>query len=275
MKVTSRKGFTLIELLVVIAIIAVLLSILVPALSAAKAQAKAVLCATHLRNLSVGLRYYCDENKDRVMPLTHASGDYWFYKIAPYMGAQGYESDPEIYMNGVMKAMICPMAPTPTDPAGNCLGTATTAWREGYVADQESHAQGSYGMNLWMQPRGLFTDGPGAVYLQNYMDNFYYKFSMAPGGETPLYGDANWVGSWPDSHDITPADGLYDVEKGGGWSPDAWHTYGHMMGHWVIDRHNGAVNIVFTDGHVNRIELPDLWKLKWHKNYVPAGNVDF
>ncbi len=57
------KGFTLVELLVVIGIIALLISILLPALSKAKAAAKATKCTADVRSLLQALNLYANDYK--------------------------------------------------------------------------------------------------------------------------------------------------------------------------------------------------------------------
>lgn len=63
---TQRHGFTLIELLVTISIIAVLLAILLPSLRSARAEAKRIVCSTHLHEISGAIWNYWTEHNGRV-----------------------------------------------------------------------------------------------------------------------------------------------------------------------------------------------------------------
>lgn len=61
---TNRKGFTLIEVLVVVAIIALLISILLPAMNAAREQAKRAVCANNIRQMNMACMQYAQDNRD-------------------------------------------------------------------------------------------------------------------------------------------------------------------------------------------------------------------
>lgn len=95
----NKQGFTLIELLVVIAIIAILAALLLPALASAKEKGRQTCCINSVRQQTLAVLLYADENHDYLPPTA-------------YNDANGNEVDwPSLldpYLNYVAKIHLCP-----------------------------------------------------------------------------------------------------------------------------------------------------------------------
>ena len=63
---SSAFAFTLVELLVVIAVLGVLFALLLPVLASVKTKAKRLVCLNNVRQIGLGIRLYCDDERDFV-----------------------------------------------------------------------------------------------------------------------------------------------------------------------------------------------------------------
>jgi prepilin-type processing-associated H-X9-DG protein len=79
----------------------------------------------------------------------------------------------------------------------------------------------------------------------------------------PVFADALWHDSWPR---CTDAPLPVPIDFGGGnMGPFS------EMNHFCIDRHVGAVNVLFMDFSARKVGLKELWTLKWHRSFNTAG----
>jgi len=85
----KRTGFTLLELLVVIAVIALLLALTTAALRMSRERGKALLCRSNVRQLTLGLFIYADENgtfPQGFRPAFGDPGDHLGYALTDQVG---------------------------------------------------------------------------------------------------------------------------------------------------------------------------------------------
>lgn len=72
---TNRAAFTLIELLVVMAIIGILSALLLPAIASIRDLARVTSCTNNIRQLSMGILTYVQDNDGRLPTVPIGSGD--------------------------------------------------------------------------------------------------------------------------------------------------------------------------------------------------------
>jgi prepilin-type N-terminal cleavage/methylation domain-containing protein/prepilin-type processing-associated H-X9-DG protein len=270
----SSKAFTLIELLVVISIIALLLSILMPGLQKAKESAKTLICKTHLKQLGVGLVTYSIDydNKSLVTSWRKPDGNWdehlWFLTIAPYMGEDSYYDDPESAMEGGMAVLYCPASKGVDEsrvPASGhgAIGTSKNRWR---FHNPKFPGEGNYAINFWVGGMDLdMTEDYG------WIKSAQQTLSLRDGnsrGDAPAIADAVWMEAIPmdpsqsagtTKQSLPPYED--DPEYKGGDSDDLG------MRRYMIDRHNKAINMVYVDGHAEKVKLEDLWMQRWNKGF--------
>ena len=255
-----KKAFTLIELLVVIAIIALLLSILVPGLKASKEKAQAVVCQSNLKQWNLLVGFFLTDNKG-LFPdsdwnndgSSDPHGQWWIQPFKQYM----QEDNIKILL--CRKAQLHPAENYPGDDAGSKPNefhpqNRTQCWGSRDISPAPTANKwtwASYAPNAWMMDVGQ-----GSWGRDSYLDNFWSKRdNVTSPFNVPLFLDSRWVDVWPQETD-RPDNAEYGGTGGQGSMPQLCHM-----------RHSKMTNIVFMDGSSRRVDIKDLWGLKWHKKF--------
>ncbi len=224
----SSPAFTLIELLTVIAIIGILAAILIPVVSSVRDSARASRCIANLRDLTLALNLYLNENDNRIH-VHSASGDgsedlpHW----ASRLQNDGFLDDREI--------TVCP-------------SEHPYSWGDIMEASPGRQNFRVYGMNMIVSspPLGGSRDyedagsnvGPGFQLNANAVrdPSRYFTFvdSVMPGAYDPYN---------------TPGNGSqrYQIR---GWQPGGLDA--------IQTRHNNRANMAFLDGSVRAMGPGDL-----------------
>jgi prepilin-type N-terminal cleavage/methylation domain-containing protein/prepilin-type processing-associated H-X9-DG protein len=92
----SRLGVTLVEVLVAITIIGVLIALLLPAVQAAREAARKAQCASHLRQIGLGLHNYSTQNRQHLpafetIPSRTGNVLPWRWTLLPYLEQRNLE----------------------------------------------------------------------------------------------------------------------------------------------------------------------------------------
>ena len=243
----SMRGFTLVELLVVIGIIAILISILMPSLQKARKSALAVQCMSNLRQWGVYYAIYTNEHKGRLEPMD------WSHSIDPSYWPKSMHR----YFSGSPKILLCPVASDVKDPSEPVFyrGNTYHAW-QGLFSWPEAYIS-SYGRNGWASSSNDF----GWWHGLKVEDTAWQKLTAKGAADAPLIVEAAWFHLTPLPSDIPPP-----VEHMVDFLPSP-----SQMAYMVLNRHSGAINVLFLDSSVRRVPLKELWTLKWHRSWDTNG----
>lgn len=250
----KKSGFTLIELLVVIAIIALLLSIIVPALRLAKEKAQNIACRTNVRSLGIALRLYTEQSEGRLF--SYLSGLY-LNQLADQIG-------------DINKVRYCSTTLIDETVTATTWGSSRRAWTWANGVSEPEH--GSYGLNGWLYSYPDPADFGWIESVPN-LDKFAYPSTyQAPGSATvPVFFDSLWVDAWPKDTDTVPASLNLDQEADSPRDSGTDSPVNNHMRRLMLRRHWGNANVSFLDGHVENVNLEDMWSLKWHREFIPLG----
>jgi prepilin-type N-terminal cleavage/methylation domain-containing protein/prepilin-type processing-associated H-X9-DG protein len=219
-------GFTLIELLVVIAIIAVLAALLLPTLARAKAKAQRTCCMSNLRQISLHMQLYTDDNRE-FFPAHRNAGvnssdsltsltNWWGTTIIGYARNQS-----SLYHCPVLKNLM----PIPFSP---------NTWSWSFDCHNVGYGYNGYFLGRHPYDAGSITVG-GVVFS---FGKQFKRTAVVRPSDCLIIGDKNPT---------------YD----GWWSSSLWWESSCMLGTATdnrregIDpyRHLGTGVVVFVDGH--------------------------
>lgn len=244
----SRKkaSFTLIEMLIVIAIIAILMALVLPAASGARRRAQAVKCAANLRQIGIAIKTYANDTGR--YPLGFCGGacaaafparaGEWSYSLNEYLGGNALAgwSTP---------GQRSPVIQCPSAPKRNQNIESHYSAHPGILVDPdwdppERFPDGGFPYTAFKRPTDivLVLDGQRHQWSTD-ADATFMRVAAA---------DAAWSGVQADSE--KPADeGQPDkfVDHNSENLPDG--------DHWPAWRHDGAMNTLRVDGHVESLKL--------------------
>jgi len=244
------KAFTLVELIIVIAVIAVLMSILIPILHTAREQTREVMCGSNLKQLSLALTTYAQDNET----FPQGFDDFSYFFIAPpggYVGNAVYDKMgwwwfhflADILLGDYEKGTIlwCP---------SRCIQDA---------GSKENILCGNYGVN-----RAICKDAPGMI-SGEFVGQSYSLYEIRRPVETLLIIDSGYsLISWRGATNASVQPFENTRREGSFYVPGLQINEDRVIfpgqeADAIGGRHlNKSVNVGLADGHLRRLKADDL-----------------
>lgn len=231
MRNTQKSGFTLIELLVVIAIIAILAAMLLPALSKARENARSATCINNLKQIGLGLHMYAEDYK----------GYIWFSDYSDVTSNTAAGADALVksaFANEVYRAyfptsvLACPSLSPKQFDAGNPKRIYGARCSYTYTEAGGGNVRATVPNPYIHRNTALKTRRTGSTSFRGNLQPHNLWILADSVNANP--SSADYMQQWH-----TVYDGIY---------ADTWAV--HRTPGRVHFRHNGRVNLLFIDGHV-------------------------
>jgi prepilin-type N-terminal cleavage/methylation domain-containing protein/prepilin-type processing-associated H-X9-DG protein len=242
----GRAGFTLVELLVVIAVIAILAAILFPVFSIAREKARQTGCVSNLKQISTGVQMYL-QDYDGTYPLNDWPGgrpnpiqtlDYtpYYMKLHPYV--KNYQ------------LFVCPSRGNGKYGKRNLDELMLTEGRDNCNIDTYPPSTNGLDDKLFARLSYCYNEGLYGT----------LEVEIANTARMPMLWDGNSI--WCDHNGDSGMGVLsmdHDDQYGhtGNCFPPAFE-YG-----WRVMRHNGGLNMSFSDGHVKWVAWNEVHQRKY------------
>ena len=208
-------------------------------------RAKAVVCRANLGQWGALFEAYTNDHDGHFNPgWAIGETELWMNALRPYYGDR-------------RSLLLCPTARRLAWSSPR-IGTFA-AWirTTGIAEGDRQDFVGSYGINSWTNDT---TEGKWANTSLRFWGTIR---GVEERDRIPVLADALWHDAWPQHKDAPPAfpPGSEGISMA---------TISEIT-HFCIDRHSGAVNMLFADWSVRPVGLKELWTLKWGRTFDPEG----
>ena len=241
-----QSAFTLIELLVVIAIIGIVTALLLPTLSQSMRRARQIHCVSNLHQIGIGIQNFIVNNHAYPSFYGGTNGDnsgIWAYQLERG-GFDDSKPKTNYYDEGVWH---CPAA----------------KWSAGWPFDNSRRA--SYAYNTFgVAPIGY--NSPAAMNPKYAPLGLYGYYHQKPFTITPIR----------ESDVVSPSEMMAVGDSIDGGIDFMREDLKYLEQRGASARHQGRLNVVFCDGHVESPTLPFLFTdtsdaalSRWNRDHQP------
>jgi prepilin-type processing-associated H-X9-DG protein len=217
--------------------------------SGGRRRAKETVCLSNLHQWGAILQMDTESNNDYFYSGYGAPGFWWIRDLEDRY--KDWKQN---------KLWFCPMATMPLfDEKGNLTVQSNVfcAWGILTGTGLGPHGiSGSYGLNSYLlNPPSTDYPFEGGRNVKN-----NWRTPNVKGADKiPAFADCLRFDGWPLDTDLPPA-----------FEDMSWSISSHIA-RFSINRHDGAVNVLFLDWSARKIGLKELWTLKWHRTYNTSG----